>query len=213
MHSEPARPASVASDVVVPGLQAAITGAVAAAVAGAAAWALGWPAWVAAFAGLAVLAVSWVLLLLDHRRLLWAVENVTRADLDGDGETGRPLAAPSKLVLEVIQNGERRGIDFLQLDIEEGAFLQWAAAAIAGRSLAVSGWVGRGRPFTRGQYDGMLAELERAGIVRLADPRNPQNGRELSPAGRAALRACMRERGAGTLSTAAYAPGGGGGER
>ena len=40
----------------------------------------------------------------------------------------------------------------------------------------------------RSDYDSMLGELERAGLVRWVDPQNKPQGREVSPAGRAALR-------------------------
>ena len=53
-----------------------------------------WPWWVplAAAASLACLAfgIAAVLLVLDHRRLLWAWEETVRFDLDGDGVVGEP---------------------------------------------------------------------------------------------------------------------------
>lgn len=209
-YSEPARAASLASDVGVPALQALISGMVAALLVAVGVMAWGW-SWAAVGAsGVGVLAITWALLLVDHRRLLWAVENLTSGDLDGDGVVGNP--EPARLVLEVKQEtSERRGLDFLHLDVDQAIFLTWARAALAGQSLAVAAWVGRGRPFTRGQYEGMLAELERSGIVRLSDARNPQNGRELTGAGRAALRACVHEYAMVTGHTDAH--GGGVGER
>ncbi|HEY75785.1 MAG TPA: hypothetical protein G4O00_06345 [Thermoflexia bacterium] len=53
-----------------------------------------WPWWVplAVAVGLACLAfgIAAVLLVLDHRRLLWAWEEAVRFDLDGDGVVGEP---------------------------------------------------------------------------------------------------------------------------
>lgn len=195
-QARPARPASVAADVAVPGLQALISGLIAGALTLAGALAFDYRLEYAGAVALAVLAIAWALLLADHRRLLWAVENLTRRDLDGDGETGKPAAAePARLVLEVKHTGtgEKRGLDFHHLGIDAYAFLLWARAALEGQTLAVGAWVGRSRPFSRGQYDALMGELERAGIIRLSDPKNPQSGRELTAPGRAALRACVRE--------------------
>ena len=205
-HSEPARAASVASDVAVPALQSLISGVVAGAVTLALCVAFGWQMRIAGAVALAVLALAWVWLLVDHRRLLWAVENLTHADVNRDGAIGQ--LEPARLVLEVKHSGgERSGFDFLHLGIDQADFLTWARAVLGGQSLAVGQWVGRGRLFTRGQYDALMSELERAGIVRAADVRNPQSGRELSPAGRAALRACVREHVTGALPTVAYSGG------
>ena len=195
--SEPARAASLASDVAVPILQSAFSGAVASAAAGmGAAWFLGtdpaMAARIAGAAGVAVLGLTWAALLADSRRLLWAIENLTGSDIDGDGVTGEPEPEPepARLRLDVKHDGgERAGSwDFLTLPATEADFLTWARAALAGQSIAQSGWTGKAGLFSRSDYDSMLGELERAGLVRWVDPQNKPQGREVSPAGRAALR-------------------------
>jgi hypothetical protein len=91
----PARPAGLISDVLVPVLQAAISGGLLAALVVFAMSELvpGWDAdllkvW--AITALAITAMAWILLLADSRRLLWASEKVTGIDLDGDGTIGQP---------------------------------------------------------------------------------------------------------------------------
>ena len=205
-HSEPARAASVGSDVAVPALQSLISGVVAGAVGLAACWAFGWSLRIAGAVGLAVLALTWVLLLVDHRRLLWAVESLTRGDINGDGAIGEP----ARLILEVKHNNnDRQGFDFLHLGIAQPVFLQWAGAVVAGRSLAVASWVGRGGSFSRSQYDAMLAELERAGIVA-RDGESSNAAWVLTAAGRETLRACVREYANMTTHTVAHVNSGGG---
>ena len=89
----PARPASFAADLLVPLGQAVITGLLLASLVTFAAARLGyggdlltwWGGW-----ALAISAVTWAILLGQHRRLLWAVERVTGRDLDGDGKAGKP---------------------------------------------------------------------------------------------------------------------------
>jgi hypothetical protein len=186
-YSEPSRAASVGADFVVPVLQAVFSGVVALAlVRVVASWR------VAGVVALVVLAVVWALLLVDHRRLLWAVESLTGVDLDGDERAGQPA---SRLTLEVKQGNGKR-FDYIPLDVSEETFLTWARAVLGGHTLAVASWVGRGRPFSRGQYDAMMSSLEAAGIVR-----QDSGGRVLSPAGRAALRACVRVYAGGADST------------
>jgi len=81
----PSRSAEVRADVVVPLLQSAVTG-LAGVVAGLAFWGVrGGLA-----LGLAVFCVTWLSLLMDHRRLLWRIERVSHLDLDRDGVRGEP---------------------------------------------------------------------------------------------------------------------------
>jgi len=207
-YSEPARAASVGSDVAVPALQALISGVVAGAVVLALCVAFGWALRIAGAVALAVLAITWLLLLIDHRRLLWAVENLTRADLDHDGAVGEPVTL--RLEVKHSGNGGRR-FDFLHLGVSDAAFLQWASAVVAGRSLAVSSWVGRGQGFSRSEYDAMLAELERSEIVEKSG-KGTNAAWVLTPEGREALRECVREYARGALPTVAYSQGGEGGQ-
>lgn len=94
-RDQPARPAGVVADVVVPMLQAGITGGL---LAGVVVIALGAVAdldggdlfrlWAAL--ALAVCSAVWLALLQDTRRLLWAAERLTGRDLDGDRAVGKP---------------------------------------------------------------------------------------------------------------------------
>jgi len=95
-HSMPARPADLVADLIVPIGQAAVTGLLLG-TAGALAtthwhWfdydGEFWPLWSGMF--LATTAVAWLILLLESRRLLWAIETITGLDLDGDNHRGEP---------------------------------------------------------------------------------------------------------------------------
>jgi hypothetical protein len=94
--SAPARPATFIGDVLVPGAQAAITGSLvgAALTIGVALFTDYEDNLLALWLGLAlgITTLAWVILLLDHRRLLWAVERLTGVDIDQDGSTGKPGA-------------------------------------------------------------------------------------------------------------------------
>jgi len=69
--------------------------------------------------------------------------------------------------------------------------LAWARAVVGGRSLAQGGWTGSGGPFSRSEYDALLAAMLKAGVVRWANPRAHAQGVELTPMGRATLRKLM----------------------
>jgi len=88
----PGRSANLEADVVVPAAQAALSGVLGGSLA---AWVLhevaGWDTvrvWIVATA--LVTAVTWGLLLREHRRLLWELERRWDVDLDGDGHKGEP---------------------------------------------------------------------------------------------------------------------------
>jgi len=91
----PARPAGFVSDVVVPALQSLITGSLVGALVIFLLGELG-PEWeidpfkVWMGVALAVSCLSWLVLLGQTRRLLWAVERLTGLDINQDGATGKP---------------------------------------------------------------------------------------------------------------------------
>jgi hypothetical protein len=89
----PARPGSLASDLVLPLGQAVVTGMLVGTLAGFAARRLGFGGNVLELAGgvgLVAAVVAWMILLADHRKLLWGLEVITGLDLDRSGEVGPP---------------------------------------------------------------------------------------------------------------------------
>lgn len=112
---QPARAASVESDVKVPFFQAMICGAIASLATllggvGLAAkqhWAWWIPPGAALTAFVAVMALAWASLLGAHRQLLWLVEEITGQDLDQDGETGQPRE-PEPFLVEWTDGQNRR---------------------------------------------------------------------------------------------------------
>jgi len=98
IKQQPARPASVPSDVLTPFWQAVISGTMIAFVSilvtvGGVLFDI-WPWWVVPVvficAFIAVTAFKWFKLLGSHNELLWLKEIITGKDLDGDGRVGRP---------------------------------------------------------------------------------------------------------------------------
>lgn len=89
--SSPARTPEIAADVAVPILQAVFSGVVGGLVGLVIAWRSGGDLALWAVGGfVAALAVAWLIALGLVRNLLWHVERITAADLDGDGRAGQP---------------------------------------------------------------------------------------------------------------------------
>ena len=92
-QEQASREPSVAGDVLVPVLQSVVSAVLVACALTFVVVRLDydgswWDIWLGAF--LAVVTFGWLVLLGQHRRLLWFVEKVTSQDLDGDGEVGDP---------------------------------------------------------------------------------------------------------------------------
>ena len=90
--SRPARVADVRSDFVLPALQAVFTGALVGGVVGFVVLRSGDGDAGAVFAGVGLVCtlLTWVVLLGQHRRLMWAVERVLSQDVNRDGAIGEP---------------------------------------------------------------------------------------------------------------------------
>jgi hypothetical protein len=183
----PARPASVIADVLVPLLQATITGALLAGV-----FVLLTGEMVPRLdvdplkLALGIAGVSWVVLLLDHRKLLWAIERLTHLDLDGDGTEGEP--APQRHVLSVtVQQGSRtRLIDTDDLGCTEQQMVTFSRAIVGGQSLAEAAW---GDVFgSRPRYVVFRARLVDAGLLAPVNPAAPAQGFRATQAGAAVFR-------------------------
>jgi len=198
-YSEPVREANKESDVYVPLFQALITGLFVALGLGLVVGVMGsyqsWPWWSGfAAAGVSFVFVSlwkWQDLLTDSRDLLRKVETIVARDLDGDGMIGQPQPAPSPepVKIEIVKEktGARQTL-FSDLPCNVPAFRSWAEAAIHDRSLAIGTWTGAGRPFSRSEYEQLMAIMEQAGIV---SPPTSQ-GRKPRRPGRAALKQYLK---------------------
>jgi hypothetical protein len=81
-YRAPARSAQVGSDVLVPLLQSGVTGIL-----------VGVVFWNPK-AGVLAFFIAWLLLLFDHRRLLWRIERVIGRDITADGKVGHPDRPP-----------------------------------------------------------------------------------------------------------------------
>lgn len=184
----PVRPPTIEADVLVPAAQAGLSGLAATigATLGAVVWS--WPWYIPVAVGGGAMCLTWAGLLLANRGLLRTVERVVHRDLDGDGQVGEPRSEPEpRPVTEITVTVPKQGaasVYFLKTDVDHGVLRSFCKAAVGGATLAVGSWAGGGKPFTRQQYDGLMAELTRAGLV---EDLGGNKGRTLTRAGRHVL--------------------------
>lgn len=131
-----------------------------------------------------------ILLYAVYRRSVWALEDATRRDLDGDGTIGVTARPASDSVhIEIArrdENGRVQQWQFLDVDVDADRLRQFArAVATEERSLAVAAWTGRSGLFSRGEYDSLMQSLMRAGLVSNGVGNTP---RGLTCAGKAVLK-------------------------
>lgn len=174
----PARVGDLRSDLFLPLGQAIVTALVGTIVGGIlGGWRLG------AVAGGVMFAISWLLLLWDHRRAMWMVEYITGQDLDRDGAVGKPQRVRVELVEDHRGGGRLR---FLDLPITEAKLREVAQAVLQGN--ASFSRRGLAEVLTQADYERLARAMIEAGL--LVDL--PGNKRELSAAGRMLLRQMLQ---------------------
>lgn len=115
---------------------------------------------------LVVFIITWVVLLFDHRRLLWALERATHIDLNRDGHKGEP-----KQILGVsVQDGETTHFwdsDWLEMSDDELTLFAFGLRRL-GRKLTEKEWGKDKRVFPRGldHFREVRGKLVVAGAIR-----------------------------------------------
>jgi hypothetical protein len=186
--TSPIRAATFVADVVVPAAQAGISGAL---ISGAVTFVVSRTDWYGSlltlWLGVTVIVscLAWVVLLMDSRRLLWAVERLTGKDLDGDGRAGQPEKQTIEVV--VIQGGHQRIIGAGWLGLSDDQILMLAADLTRGRSLAEGDLGKDSMLFPKGinQFRTVRGKLVEAGLIAMVNPQAPNLGYEITRAGRA----------------------------
>jgi hypothetical protein len=125
----------------------------------------------------------WAWRLTTHSRSMWDIERIINRDLDGDGAVGQPV---TRVEVTMPKPGGGGSMHFIDIAGVEADDLQAFFRAVgAGGSLTVGSWAGAGKPFTRPQYDALMAKLEGAGLI---ENRGGNVGRVLSKSGRAVFK-------------------------
>ena len=177
------------ADVIVPALQAIITGAFVSLVVGTVAGALvawGGRSWgagqivAAAFtAGFIAVAVAWFNLMGDRRPALPAMPEQATVTFD-------QVAPPEHAIKLVVEEERSMHLGHLPVDVETLRMV--ARSILAGQSFAVGTQTGRGRPLTRSQFETLRGWLLKHGYISWVDANSRQLGMEWTARGKALLR-------------------------
>jgi hypothetical protein len=89
--------------------------------------------------------------------------------------------------VRVISDNGRKG-DCLSLPVRFEQLTALARGLVNGQGLAVSRWVGSGKPFSRDEYDSLITELIKRGAAYWVNPDAHQQGVQLTRAGQAMMR-------------------------
>jgi hypothetical protein len=130
-----------------------------------------------------------VLLTLDHRRFLWAIEELSGMDIDDDSVIGEP--EPRDVIrVELLERteGNNRRLAYLDLPGDEHKLALLARGLLSGRGTGVATWTGKSGPFTRSEFETIRAQLIERGLANWEDPDHRNQGWELNAAGRAMMR-------------------------
>ena len=172
--------------VTIPGLRAAIVAVPAGLLSG---LLIGWTglAWPVLYVMPTVTMIVFVFVFwAGSKRGQWLIERIVGADLDGDGYRGEPPAQPLPPVrVEVVQDGGQRE-DWIDLPYPE-KLPELAEGLLSGRSYALNVWAGPGALYSRAEFEQLRDVLIKRGLARWKG-KDPRNGWELTPAGRAVMR-------------------------
>jgi len=133
--------------------------------------------------GIVVLGV-WALTVGKWYSLFWASE-VTRPVDQVDDQVTRSVVS-----VELHNQGRWA---FADLPATADQVSQLARGLLAGRSFSEGEWCGQGQPFTRPEYRALRSELVERGLVVWRSPGHPQQGTQLTLAGRQVFRRLSEE--------------------
>lgn len=191
-RTQPARPASLESDVIVPLLQSLATGFVIGASSAPVAYFLQWHWTTPLIIGGATVTITWLSLLGAHRKLLWLIETVSKI---GD-EPAPPAPVTKPISLEVKHRdpagkiGRFQYID-LPKNVTQEMFVEWSKSVLHGsKSVAQSSWCGNGKLFSKPVYSDFVAAMMDAGILALKGQDKSQ-GYRITNGGKHALRSLI----------------------
>jgi hypothetical protein len=131
---------------------------------------------------------AWLLLLGQHRKLLWAIERVTSLDLDGDGEAGPP--EKRTIEVHVKDRGHTRIVGADWLGIDDDRLILFAAGLVRGRGLTEGEWGRDKAAFPKGMnhFRAVRGKLLEAGLIERVNPEAENSTYRATAAGRAVFK-------------------------
>jgi len=139
-------------------------------------------------------AITWIINQM-HWFSLTNIEKLTGIDLNKDGVIGDGKGMPGesvrtiKINLHEISEGGYVSVTTARFPVDEESMAILAAGLLNGIPFAERYWIGAGKIFSQAQFRDIRSEMLKRGILELANPKSPQQGYQLTRAGRA----CMRD--------------------
>jgi len=195
----PARNASMESDVLVPFLQSTFTGLLAGIVGSGVALLVfpTSPAWISGpSVGAIAWGIAWMVLLKDHRALLWEIERVIKTDIDQDGQIGQPGeadaaadqdTAPRRNDVTRVELTEQtrtsQRIVNMELPIDPNKFRILARGVLNGFPLSEAQWAGKGNLLSTPKFRQFQDALLERSFATWKDPEAHRLGIQLTRGG------------------------------
>lgn len=183
---------SVKVAVVIPLLQAAVSGLLLGSLAAAILWLLGLNTIIVAFTTIVaftmvvvslVASAAWISGLRFWREMV--------SHLDGKIEriplTSYVEPEPDSVRVELIQDSGRAG-SYISLPASPSKLKQLASGLLTGKSFTESSWCGAHGIFTRAEFVQLRDEMYKRGLLALNSPSTPARGYSLTPGGKACIR-------------------------
>lgn len=136
---------------------------------------------------LLTIAFVWFRQLEDWRELVWSLESSLAVDLDRDGIKGDPDQVVNTVRVELVRDEGRR-VQIADIPTDPARLADFARGILDGQPISERQWSGAGALFSQNEFRAVRDAFMARGWLRWVDARYPQQGIELSPAGRAALR-------------------------
>lgn len=176
-----------AAAVLLPIAQAITTGALCGAAAAIYAWLLKSPtAWrwgIGVAVGVAVLV--WIAMLARWLDLTRPLERIVNRDINGDGFIGQP---PRQVVRVEVKSEDGKRVQYADLPTSQEKMADFARGVLGGTPISERHWSGAGALFSQNEFREIRDLFIARGFMRWANPEYPQQGTELTPAGRSILK-------------------------
>ena len=177
----PARAAGVGSDVMVPLLQAAVSGFVIGLLSLWPTIRFFWAWYIPLIIGGVAFAAAWFTLLKSHRQSLWDVERFTN-------ELHQEQPEPAQMYVKLRIDEDGQHTKFVDLPLDPAQLQTIARATVNGRSFSLASWAGRGKLLSRSQFETLRDWLLDNDYGRWADENNHAAGFDFTNKGRALWR-------------------------
>ena len=184
---------SVGAGVIVPLLQALVTGllvAIIAALVTAYYKVTDWYFWAAISAALVIFG-QWMFSQALWRRIVRLVEREWLVDIDGDGTIGEPEPQQPAQSIQVEVTDKNSGFprtDFIELPFSEDNITQLAEGLKIGKPFTEREWCGAGKPLSVNQFRKARVEMLRRGLIEQVNAKDARQGYRLTKAGTAVMR-------------------------